>query len=207
MNKTRTVLLSGRCRVAAVLPLLLGTGCGSNPFGLVDYETIGPSLDELQEIETIRLEEQSQTEPVTIEQAAQDALDQLLERTPPPSTAELSLADVRAAALANNLDLKVDLVSPSIAETIVSEEEAKFEATFFGSARHAEDESPTTSLIVEGTETTFDSFDLKALDRFAQGGEPVEPFRISIFEFRVYDLHEYAGNGRAFFNYHQESPF
>jgi hypothetical protein len=32
----------------------------------------------------------------------------------------------------------------------------------------------------------FDSFDLEALDRLAQGGEPVEPFRISSFGFPVY---------------------
>jgi outer membrane protein TolC len=125
----------------------------------MDYEPLGPSLEDLQGIETIRLEEQSQTEPVTIEQAAEEAIAEILKREPPP-TYDLSLADVRAAALANNLDLKVELVRPSISETFVDEEAAKFESTFFGSARHAEDESPTTSLIVEGTETTFDSFDL-----------------------------------------------
>ena len=36
----------------------------------------------------------------------------------------------------------------------------------------------------------FDSFDLEALDRLAQGGEQVEPFRVSRFEFRASPSHK-----------------
>ena len=46
----------------------------------------------------------------------------------------LSLEECRAAALENNLDLKVALVSPSIAAASVTEAEARFEALFFSDA-------------------------------------------------------------------------
>lgn len=60
-------------------------------------------------------------------------------KTPPPSTMpvtqpmkelDLSIEQVRQAALANNLDLQVDLLDPTIAKQSVNEEEAKFEALF-----------------------------------------------------------------------------
>ena len=43
---------------------------------------------------------------------------------------EISLAQCRAWTLENNLDLKVALFDPELAETLVSEEEARFEALF-----------------------------------------------------------------------------
>lgn len=43
---------------------------------------------------------------------------------------ELRLEDARLAALAGNLDLRVELVNPAIAEQIVSEERGAFEKTF-----------------------------------------------------------------------------
>ena len=43
---------------------------------------------------------------------------------------EVSLAQCRAWTLENNLDLKVVLFDPDLAETLVSEEEARFEALF-----------------------------------------------------------------------------
>ncbi len=43
---------------------------------------------------------------------------------------EVSLADCRAWTLENNLDLKVALLDPALAATVLSEEEARFEALF-----------------------------------------------------------------------------
>ena len=43
---------------------------------------------------------------------------------------EISLAQCRAWTLENNLDLKVALFDPDLAETVISEEEARFEALF-----------------------------------------------------------------------------
>lgn len=54
---------------------------------------------------------------------------------PAVSEAKLNLAGIRAMALRNNLDLKVAVYSPEISRTFVSQEEAKFESTFFTDAR------------------------------------------------------------------------
>ncbi len=43
---------------------------------------------------------------------------------------EASIEQCRAWTLANNLDLKVSMIDPAIADTVVSEEEARFEAAF-----------------------------------------------------------------------------
>jgi outer membrane protein TolC len=56
---------------------------------------------------------------------------------------DLSLDQVRAATLENNLDLKVALVDPVIAGQALREEEAKFEAVFTPSIRYIEDDNPT----------------------------------------------------------------
>lgn len=50
--------------------------------------------------------------------------------TEPLKEMPLTLADVRALALKNNLDLKVNVVSPAIARESINEEEARYEATF-----------------------------------------------------------------------------
>ncbi|MHC4210709.1 MAG: TolC family protein [Planctomycetota bacterium] len=170
MNRSHTSGFAGLRRTAVALTCLGAAGC-SNPFGLLDDETIGPSLEALREVDSIDLQAHSKAEPVTVEEAAEDALEELEARTPPPATADLELADVRAAALTNNLDLKVVLVNPSIADAAASAEEAKFEATFFGSARYRDDESPTASPLLQGTETTQALFDAGMRFPLVTGGE------------------------------------
>ena len=141
MTQPTTTRRAGPRLVAVGLPWLLCTAC-SNPFGLLDDKSIGPRLESLHEIDTIRLEEHSRSEPVTVEDAAEEAIEELQQQPAPPAEVKVGLADVRAASLANNLDLKVQLVNPSIADATVSEEEAKFEATFFGSARYTRTDQP-----------------------------------------------------------------
>ncbi len=73
--------------------------------------------------------------------------------TPPPAeapdrfagleSAPVTLEDVRAAVLANNLDLQVALVNPLIAGEALRAEEAKFEAVFRPFITYAEDDAPT----------------------------------------------------------------
>ncbi|MBL8990235.1 MAG: TolC family protein [Phycisphaerae bacterium] len=59
------------------------------------------------------------------------------------ATAELSLDRVRADVLANNLDLKVALLDPSIASEARRAEEAKFEAVFRPFLRYVNLDNPT----------------------------------------------------------------
>ena len=132
---------AGVCRIVVSLCLLLCAGCAS-PFGHPEDDLIGPSLQRLHEIQTVDLATQSGAEPLTVEQAAGQAIEELIKRSRIAASTEVGIADVRMAALANNLDLEVELVNPSIAQTTVDEEEAKFEATFFGSARRTRRDDP-----------------------------------------------------------------
>ncbi len=172
MNRSHTAGSAGLRRFAVALTCLCAAGC-SNPFGLLDDKTIGPSLEALRDIDTIDLEQHSQAEPVTVQEAAEKAIEKLKDRPPPPATADLGLADVRAAALSNNLDLKVVLVNPSIADATAGAEEAKFDATFFGSARYMDLESPTASPVLQGSETTRSLLDLGVRMPLVTGGELV----------------------------------
>jgi len=99
-----------------------------------DLETLAQKLNR---IETVELEEQSQSAPVTIKQATEQLAKEVTEPNQARPTVELTLEEVRAAALANNLDLKVELVDPTIAQQTVDIERAKFEAVFVGSADYS----------------------------------------------------------------------
>ena len=138
--------------------LLWGAGC-ADPFIESAYRSVGPPLEELRVIDTIRLADESRSAPVSVEDATQEAMVNLLEPAQLPESIDLDLAAVRVAALANNLDLKVELIAPSIARTSVGEEEAKFEATFTGSARRSRADS-ATEFATESAQSTVDNYSL-----------------------------------------------
>ncbi len=121
--------MNHRTLAIGTLSLLLAGGC-SGPFFRPEDEIAGPSIERLHQIDTLRLEDHSRAAPQADEPGAPEE-----SVRPVRPTADVSLADVRAAALANNLDMKVELVNPSIAQAGVDAEEAKFEATFVASAR------------------------------------------------------------------------
>jgi outer membrane protein TolC len=68
-------------------------------------------------------------------------------RPVPPGAVEvpLSLEQIRQITLQNNLDLKVDLLTPTIARQNLSAEEARFEWVFTTDARFAALDQPTAS--------------------------------------------------------------
>jgi outer membrane protein len=70
---------------------------------------------------------------------------------PPQSEIKLSIEQCRAMTLTNNLDLKVQLIAPAIAAKRVSEEEAKFESSFFTNLSYNDIKEPTSVLIEEAT--------------------------------------------------------
>jgi outer membrane protein TolC len=90
----------------------------------------------LDTIGTVQLKEQSKSEPVSIEQATEQLAKNVTEPNEARPTVSITLEEVRAAALTNNLDLKVEMVDPAIAQQMVDVERAKFESVFFGSARY-----------------------------------------------------------------------
>ncbi len=82
------------------------------------------------QIESIELAEQSKSPPVSIEEATKELANEVTEPNRPRPMVKLSLPEVRAAALENNLGLKVELVEPSLAQQAVDIERARFESVF-----------------------------------------------------------------------------
>lgn len=76
----------------------------------------------------------------------------------PPAQVPVTLADVRRLALENNLDLKVELLNPTIARQSLTEEEARFEALFTANVALSKIDSPTASQLV-GTQATDFRYD------------------------------------------------
>ena len=60
----------------------------------------------------------------------------------PETNRQLPIAEARAMALSNNLDLKIALIEPSIAATYVSEEQAKFDDLIFANVKYSNKDTP-----------------------------------------------------------------
>ncbi len=106
---------------------------------------------------------------VSLEDAARKSLDEITVAEPPKDPVSLTIADVRAAALANNLELRTALVDPAIARANLSAEEAKFEGAFFASARR--DDNSVFADLASGQATSSDSFEAGFNLPLATGGE------------------------------------
>lgn len=163
----------------AMLPLLAG-GCMTNPFGAdpLDKHTIA-SPERLRSISALVLE-QREYEPdaqPTKEETLQNARDRFAD----VERIELTLANARVAALANNLNLSATLIAPTIAQEQVSEEEGRFEAVFTlsGSVRD-NDDAVATSL--EGSQSTSRSITPGIRVPLRTGGELNITLPISRFE-------------------------
>jgi len=146
-------------RITALLGAASAVAGCVGPFDNRDFITLEPTDAELHDIDRIRLLEQSRSAPVTVDEATEAALERGLVRPEPPSTMTISLEEARAAALANNLDLKVALVAPAIAQASVDREEAKFEATFRGSFLRSRTDSPS-AVATEGSRVDFTRYEV-----------------------------------------------
>ena len=127
--------------------LLLTTGCEQFP-GDEDFYEIKIAPEKLRQIETLDLEK--------AESAENDRPD--VNQTPPKQL-EFTLEQCRALTLENNLELKVQLISPAIAAERVSEEEAKFEAAFFTNISYAKTDTPTSTRLA-GSQVDYASTNL-----------------------------------------------
>jgi hypothetical protein len=78
--------------------------------------------------------------------AAVDAGAHAAEHAPtPPEERQIRIEDVRPLALRNNLDLRVELINPSIAKTTLTEEQARFEALSRPTSNFAKIDTPTVT--------------------------------------------------------------
>jgi outer membrane protein TolC len=77
----------------------------------------------------------------------------VLERSSQPKEkVYLSLAEARTLALQNNLDIKVQLLAPSIAKEGYNAERAKFEASFYSNVNYIKSDQPqATNLLIQGS--------------------------------------------------------
>jgi outer membrane protein len=124
-----------------VFASLLVAGC-SDPT-LKEDPKIEALTMRLDAIDTVQPKDLSDSPPVSVEQATAEVTDQIGEPNELIPVIELTLEQVRAATLANNLDLKIDLIDPAIAQRAVDIERARFEATFYGSATYNTSETET----------------------------------------------------------------
>lgn len=129
-----------RCSIALLLCLLLPAGCKS-PFHS-HPDDYGPRipLERIQTVQRLPIEE------YTREEAPEDdpaALQRGQTRFEGLDSFDISLEQVRAWTLENNLDLRIALINPEIANQAVTEEEARFESVFTAGVRRTETQQPT----------------------------------------------------------------
>ena len=116
-----------------------------------------PSQEQLQTIDTLKLAPQKENEANT---------PPVRNRGTEPNEFKLSLEQCRAYTLANNLDMKVQLIQPAIAGETLSAEEAKFEAAFVADVSQDQFNTPVSSLLASSqtTETTTNAGIQKPLE-------------------------------------------
>jgi outer membrane protein TolC len=162
MNGSRAAL------PAALLAISAATGCRTGVFDNEDPRWRASDA-ELRRIEAIDPAARSVEPPVALDDAAKKTLAEITVPAPPAEAVAVTLADVRAAVLANNLSLRTALVDPSIARANLSAEEAKFENAFF--AEYRRDDNSVFADLATGQATSSESFDAGLRIPLASGGE------------------------------------
>ena len=157
MNDPRAVL---RLPLPLTFIAFALAGCARTPWHDAADVALDPPPERTRVIDPIDLEAHSRQEPVTLDDATtsiETLLDAPAERPTPPAELALTIEDVRAGTLANNLDLQVTLIDPALAATSVDEEEARFESVFTASFNRSSTDSPVV-LGTEGSLADFTSF-------------------------------------------------
>jgi outer membrane protein len=109
----------------------------------------GPGYEDVK----IPEEKLRQIEPLELQEAEPNQVEAVDANEAPPPELELSLEQCRALALSNNLELKASLIDPAIAAERLSEEEAKFESSFFANATATKWEQPSGRVVDIGDGT------------------------------------------------------
>ena len=155
------------CAAICVATQCFACGC-ANPFADDGTPLLSVSADRLRQIDTLKLE--------PAESAPSDA-----EPQSAPELLELTIEQCRAMALADNLDLDVQLISPTIARQTVSEAEAQFEALLFANANYSKTDTPTSTTL-SGSQTDARSGDVGVLIPLRTGGSITLDVPITRFE-------------------------
>jgi outer membrane protein TolC len=97
----------------------------------------------LREIDSVALEDFAVAPPPLATQPSTQALTQPSTRPTPPEERQIRVEDVRQLALRNNLELRVELINPSIAKEGLTEEQARFEALFTSNVNFRKNDAAT----------------------------------------------------------------
>jgi len=125
------------CLVVPIIGMIL-TFSGCEPFyDEEQYETVKVSPERLQKIEALDLEEMSRAS------VSEDANDVGTEPMVPEKLA-VTVQECRAIALENNLGLKVQLYTPTIADQSITEARAAFEPLAFSRLDFIKTDQPTS---------------------------------------------------------------
>ena len=123
-----------RILAGLALPAALLAGCQESLFR--DQQTPYTVPEEtLRELVPADLSSAQYGPPVPLEEAIEGATAGGFRSTAYERSRTMTIAEIRALTLANNLDLRVQLVAPDIAKTSITQEEAKFDSTFFAEYR------------------------------------------------------------------------
>ena len=147
--------------------LALLAGCQNELFSdSMTPHTASP--ERLREVGTFDPVRESSVPARTLMEASKDlAADRLPGQKPPPMR-EMTLADCRLLALERNLDLRVQLFNPSLAEAAVGVEMAKFETSVF--ANYNRNDQNLVSSVLGGDGLARDTFGAGLTAPLATGG-------------------------------------
>ena len=137
--------LTQRIAVATLLLLWLCPGC-SVLGRFLDVVPREADRSPMRIIAPIQPEQFSESAPISVESSAPTIGQRVRGKPTPPEQLTLTLADVRAAALLNNLDLEVELLNPEIAQEDVPIEEGRFDALLGVSINRTHLDVPTVTL-------------------------------------------------------------
>ncbi len=149
----------------ASVPTLL-PGCGKGLFEQ-DTSTWRVAPERLHRIATSDPVASSTTAPVDPESALKTALERADPMPVWPSRIDLSLAEVRESTVRNNLELRTELLAPTIARRDIDIERAKFEATLFADYTRNGSNQFTDAV---GRESTSDALDVGVSFPLVTGG-------------------------------------
>ncbi|MFG0256879.1 MAG: TolC family protein [Phycisphaerales bacterium JB043] len=137
MNKTQL----GAATLALPLTII---GCAANPFVTLpdDYgrRVESSHVREVQRLDLVQDQEAMDDDTDVLAEETLERTELLLEG----DAYSLSIEQARALTLQNNLDLRVSLISPTIAQTSVTEAEAAFEAVLTANLSQVETDQPTS---------------------------------------------------------------
>ena len=148
--------------VVVLFQCILFSGC-HHFINEEDAYSIEVPPEAFQQIDTLELKEAQKTEK-------EEEINLEKDTEPPPSEFILSLEKCRVLTLENNLDLKVELVNPTIAAERITQEEAGFEAIFKSETVYSKSDSPTSSSL-EGSEEEYAYTNLGVSLPLRTGGE------------------------------------